>query len=203
MSEPPGAPRRPAAGNTRDRILSAALEMFAARGFDATTVRAIADHCGLTDPALYYYFPTKRAILDALLQRSNEAMATRLRSAGDRALSNLERIVATTLDELAADGLLFKVILDQALDGDRTALALRGETAASWRRGLTMAFQAEDGDLVGDRVDAFMMLFHGATLSAHIDDGVPFSELERPEHQERIIGPIVAVLTPDPTAIGH
>ena len=54
---------------TRTRILKAAMELFGRDGFDATTVRAIGERCELTDPALYYYFKSKRAVLDALCLR--------------------------------------------------------------------------------------------------------------------------------------
>jgi len=52
-------------------ILDAALELFAEHGF-ATTVQAIADRVGVTQPLIHRYFPTKAtlfgAIRDQLLQ---------------------------------------------------------------------------------------------------------------------------------------
>jgi AcrR family transcriptional regulator len=62
-SEPPG----PRGEVTRQRILAVAQELFSQRGFDGTTVREIAGRVDITDPALYYYFRTKRLILEALM----------------------------------------------------------------------------------------------------------------------------------------
>jgi len=53
--------------STRVRVLDAARVLFARDGVDGTSVRSIAERCGLTDAAIYYYYPAKADILDALL----------------------------------------------------------------------------------------------------------------------------------------
>src|SRR5581483_2365423 len=57
--------RRPGIPDTRDAILDAARRGFASRGYDATTVRAIATEAEV-DPALViHYFGTKEALFVA------------------------------------------------------------------------------------------------------------------------------------------
>lgn len=51
---------------TSERILSAAGELFSARGYRATAMQAIADEVGITKAALYYHFDSKEAILQRL-----------------------------------------------------------------------------------------------------------------------------------------
>ena len=63
-----GRPPASDAAPTAERILSAALELFAARGFAATSVRQIAAAVGVTDAALYSHFAGKQAIFDRLLE---------------------------------------------------------------------------------------------------------------------------------------
>lgn len=53
---------------TRDRILFAAGELFATRGFHATTTRQIADAVGIRQPSLFHHFASKDAIAEALLE---------------------------------------------------------------------------------------------------------------------------------------
>lgn len=66
VSRRPG--RRPGAPGTRDDILAAARELFAARGFDRTTVRAVASAAGV-DPALvHHYFGSKRRLFAEAVQ---------------------------------------------------------------------------------------------------------------------------------------
>lgn len=48
---------------TRDRILRAALRLFAAQGFDGTTTRDLAQAAGVAEGTLFRHFPNKKAIL--------------------------------------------------------------------------------------------------------------------------------------------
>lgn len=45
--------------STRDAIVGAALELFRERGFDGTTMRAVADRAGVSVGNAYYYFSSK------------------------------------------------------------------------------------------------------------------------------------------------
>jgi AcrR family transcriptional regulator len=47
--------------------LSAAIHLFGERGYAGTSVRDISDRLGVTKAALYYHFPSKETILDALI----------------------------------------------------------------------------------------------------------------------------------------
>lgn len=51
------------ADRTRERIRAAALELFADRGFDLTTVGEIAMQAGVTEMTVYRHFPTKAALV--------------------------------------------------------------------------------------------------------------------------------------------
>lgn len=62
-----GRPRKDEAGDTRAKLLRAALKLFVANGFAATSVRMIAREAGLSDGGLYAHFPTKQALYDELL----------------------------------------------------------------------------------------------------------------------------------------
>uniref|UniRef100_UPI0015C4E884 TetR/AcrR family transcriptional regulator n=1 Tax=Streptomyces sp. NRRL B-24572 TaxID=1962156 RepID=UPI0015C4E884 len=57
---------RPAPERRRE-ILDTAAEVFAAQGYDATTVRKIADAAGLLAGSLYYHFDSKESMLDEIL----------------------------------------------------------------------------------------------------------------------------------------
>jgi AcrR family transcriptional regulator len=54
--------------NSAERILSTALDLFAVRGYDATSVREICEAAGITKPTLYYFFGSKDGVLQALLK---------------------------------------------------------------------------------------------------------------------------------------
>lgn len=56
---------------TRTRILDAAQCLFAAQGFDATPTKAIAEQAGVPNGLIFYYFPTKKALLETLIAERN------------------------------------------------------------------------------------------------------------------------------------
>jgi AcrR family transcriptional regulator len=56
----------------RDHILDAATQVFAAKGFEAATIREIARVAGVADGTIYTYFKNKAALLLAILDRLNE-----------------------------------------------------------------------------------------------------------------------------------
>ena len=55
-------------GNTKQKIIEAALDLFSAQGFEATSVSQIASAVGIRKASLYGHFENKQAILDALVQ---------------------------------------------------------------------------------------------------------------------------------------
>jgi AcrR family transcriptional regulator len=55
---------------TRAKLLTAALELFAARGYAATSVDAIADEAGVSAGLLYHHFDNKAAVLNAIFEQS-------------------------------------------------------------------------------------------------------------------------------------
>jgi len=54
--------------DTRTRIQAVALELFIEQGYEATSLREIAERLGVTKAALYYHFKTKEDIVASLIQ---------------------------------------------------------------------------------------------------------------------------------------
>ena len=76
------------AERTRAGILDTARRLFAAQGYAATSLQRIADEHGVTKANVYYYFRTKDALLDALLDQhvdAVEAVLDRAEAITDRA----------------------------------------------------------------------------------------------------------------------
>lgn len=51
----------------RQELLDTAAEVFAAQGYNATTVRKIADRAGMLAGSLYYHFDSKESMVDEIL----------------------------------------------------------------------------------------------------------------------------------------
>lgn len=57
-----------AAPARRRELLDTAAEVFAEQGYNATTVRKIADHAGMLAGSLYYHFDSKESMLEEILR---------------------------------------------------------------------------------------------------------------------------------------
>ncbi len=53
--------------DNRQTIIVKALNLFAAKGYDAVGVQEICDASDITKPTLYHYYVSKRGLLDAIL----------------------------------------------------------------------------------------------------------------------------------------
>ncbi len=53
---------------TRDRILSVALDLFTDEGYDKVSLREVAEKVGVSEAALYYHFSSKEEILKTLIE---------------------------------------------------------------------------------------------------------------------------------------
>src|SRR5712671_858513 len=58
---------------TKERILAAALELFKKDGYEATTMRMVADAAGVSLGNAYYYFASKELLLQAFFREVHEA----------------------------------------------------------------------------------------------------------------------------------
>jgi AcrR family transcriptional regulator len=94
LSTASSSPRkRRGEGHTRrDEILMAAKELFLREGYQATTIRRIADVVGVSAPALYLYFKDKDAILIALCDQTFAAMIEIMDGIDHDGLGAVERL---------------------------------------------------------------------------------------------------------------
>jgi AcrR family transcriptional regulator len=85
--------RAPAVRDTKERVLSAALEVFAERGYHAATVEEIAERAGMTKGAVYYWFRDKEDLASDLQREVWITIATEAQRALDpdaNAIDNLK-----------------------------------------------------------------------------------------------------------------
>ncbi len=137
------APRgRRAREERRQRILTEAARCFAARGFAGTTTRELAAGSGVTEAALYRYFPSKEALYSALI---DEKMATpsplaaleQAAAQGERHL--LEQVAVLMLRE--TDPYLLRILLYTALEGHALADSFMQSRVYALRGFLTEYFE--------------------------------------------------------------
>ena len=78
---------------TRQRLLDTALDLFETKGYAATTIDDIAAAAGTTRVTFYAHFPSRRAIMAALIDRLNVILERQESSAHGSTASALVEVV--------------------------------------------------------------------------------------------------------------
>lgn len=109
----------PAPSGRREEVLTAALKVFAARGYHGATIAHIVDQIGFTRAALYYYFDSKLELLDALafrpikmLLESGEKIASEVAPPNEK----LAAIVSSHFRLMALNPDLFNVMIREQME---------------------------------------------------------------------------------------
>ncbi len=112
----PTAARRQAIGDRRERILAAATRLFADQGFQATTVRQVADAVDVLSGSLYHHFATKEDILAAIVRETVERTRDTARAIAEIPESadlRLARLVRASLSELESNGAVHAILYNE------------------------------------------------------------------------------------------
>lgn len=97
-----GRPTRQEALRREARIVEVATRLFIERGFDATSIDAVAEAAGVSKPTLYARYRDKRALFEAVLKvRVQEFLAPLSAAAEMQALQAIPREAGAVLDELS------------------------------------------------------------------------------------------------------
>ncbi|MGW4963485.1 TetR/AcrR family transcriptional regulator [Nonomuraea sp. NPDC004186] len=168
------------AAETRERLLKAAAEVFAARGYDGTRVADIAAAAGVSNGALYAHFGSKAELLVAAL-----------RAHGRRILAGL---FAADPDRSAAELLL---VLGRRLPRPREAPGyLVVEALVAARRDEDVARPMRD--YVGERADWIAELVRTGQGDGELDPGLSPDALA---HFCLLLAMGSALITPDLHAV--
>ena len=80
--------------DTRARVVDAAIVASGGRGYDATSLDAVASELGIRKQTILYYFPSKEALLDAAIDRAAEDLSLTLEEALASAGQGWDRVEA-------------------------------------------------------------------------------------------------------------
>ncbi len=124
-------PRQARAVERREQLLDAAARVFAQRGYAEAQMDEIAAAADTSKGGLYFHFPTKEALIAAVIGRAGESLQRRvtnaMAAAGDDPVARAEAALATLIETFSAHRSLARVLASETLGGSAAA---RERTAA-------------------------------------------------------------------------
>ena len=192
-----GRPTREEAARREARIVEVATRLFIERGFDGTSIDAVAEDAGVSKPTLYARYQDKRALFEAVLQdRIREWLAPLSAATEAQALRATPLDAATVLDELSRNLLdrsqapgaaaLTRCIAAQAIQFPNLAKLAYEE---GWLRGVQavgglLGVMAEQGQIAVDDPEIAADLFLNLIMGRSSKQALYGIEVD-PEAQEK------------------
>jgi TetR/AcrR family transcriptional regulator, cholesterol catabolism regulator len=147
------------ASERREHLVRLAAELFAEKGYQATTVRNIADEAGILSGSLYHHFDSKESIVDEILTSFFDELAAANQAALDRGgdprtvLAALVRNCFDTLEPHRAAVTVMQNDWTYLRRFDRFDYLSRAEeeTERLWVKQIT---RGQEGGLFRDDIDA-------------------------------------------------
>lgn len=90
------APKQDRAAVTRQRIISAGVEMFDGGRYGITDMIDVIGRAGVSKGACYYHFPTKDSLATAIIEESNSRIAAAIAPVWESETPNMHRLINAT-----------------------------------------------------------------------------------------------------------
>lgn len=146
MTERQRGGRAAKAAARREAILNATMAEIAEHGYRATTLAAVAERVGLSQPGVLHYFPSKEHLLIGVLEaRDRWDTASLLSRSTEVRLSHLEQLVEFNADR---SGMVqtYTALAAESATGKHPAREFFTERYSSTRESITGLLRAEFGD---------------------------------------------------------
>ena len=166
-------------GDTRQRLIEVAVDLFTKSSFAGTSLQMIADELGFTKAAIYHHFRTREQLLDAVVGPILEQLAVVIEAAEQlRGVHARADYIITSYAQLAVDN---RVVAVLAAD---PAVAEMLRTRRDWdeliERQMALLADVEPGP--AGKVKAAVVLAGIAGAS-----GPTFVDLDRDALRERLV----------------
>jgi len=175
--------------DARERILDSARKLFAGRGYRGTPTKDIAVDAGVAAGTVFYYFPTKKDLLEAVATERLFAPAISgvITLRGGNVRAALQALAREWVDHVEERAEILSILVNARLDTpdvfavaqqalirglDEVATYLAEETGIEYQQGLIAAHGLLSSILVGALIIPGMMVDGGDDWIERTVDGV-------------------------------
>jgi AcrR family transcriptional regulator len=184
--------RQQRADETRARIFAAATELFAERGYHATSIDRIAARAGVAKGTFFVHFPSKDAVIAELVgiqTRAARKARARALEAGKGPVEALRAAVMTLGKHASASRALSRGVLAATLESQEVggaASELFDELHADM---LVDARAAEEADLLAPHADAETLA--ASLMASYLGAALHFTTSPGARPLMELLGPLV------------
>jgi AcrR family transcriptional regulator len=187
---PAGTAMRADARRNRQRLLDAALQVYAERGADDATLDEIARRAGVGIGTLYRHFPTRQALLEAVYRDQVEELCALARELSDEPA---DKALERWLRALMAFATTKKNLSSSLMSGPNKSEVATSCSAMVREAATKLLAEAQRTGQVRGDVDAIDLLRMSHALAIAADQ--PYSH---PDQGERLMSVLLAGLRPQP-----
>jgi AcrR family transcriptional regulator len=156
----------PASAGTRAEILKTAMALFTTQGYDATSLRQIADRLGFTKAALYYHFPAKEHLVLELTRPWLDAVSNLIalddREQAEDESARRRRLIEDYVDVVLAHHAVLRFLTQDAAAQKHPDVGKRGLTLVLAFQDALLGPEADDADRI--RVGCALGAIHSTVI---------------------------------------
>lgn len=159
-----GVPVKLATNGSHDRVIQAALHLFARRGFHGTGIRDLAAEAGLSTSSLYHYMGTKEDLLFQIMDDCLRRLLVAARHISQRS-EPVDRIAGLISMHVGSHALQREasLVVDNEINSLETnqrllAIAQRDEYEAIWKAAIADGVAAGDFSVANESFARFALL---------------------------------------------
>ena len=183
-----------------EEILSGAKKLFGKHGLKKTTMEEIATAAGKGKSTLYYYFPSKNEIFEAVVEDEMKNVVKRIREAVNNSLTAKEKLKAflnSQITSIIGFHSFREVLFDDLIDSMRMLICIKSryeQIQIDMIKEILLGGcqSGEFKDIPSERMDKMSFVMVTAFRGLHFPLSIELSELQTHEYFDEMIDMLIA-----------
>jgi len=183
-----------------EEILSGAKKLFGKHGLKKTTMEEIATAAGKGKSTLYYYFPSKNEIFEAVVEDEMKNVVKRIREAVNNSLTAKEKLKAflnSQITSIIGFHSFREVLFDDLIDSMRMLICIKSryeQIQIDMIKEILLGGcqSGEFKDIPSEKMDKMSFVMVTAFRGLHFPLSIELSELQTHEYFDEMIDMLIA-----------
>ncbi len=190
--------------STKERILQAAQEVFAERGFDGASTREIASRAEVNISSLHYHWDSKETLYRGIFAHIYHHLVTLVQDeitrpeSPEQAREMIERTMGLIFDAFADDPTIPKLLLRRLIEAPDLDDSAAAALSPSWKVFQDWARQFSGGEISVQDISFLLLTVQSALLVSMLDSPhvrmMVGGSIEEPKRRARVRKQMIALV---------